>query len=59
MLSESSKKYERGNHFVGVSMWEFEWCPKYRYKMMQNPEKRALVDGCIRQAATRHKIKNS
>ena len=57
ILSESSKKYERGNHFVGVSMWEFEWCPKYRYKMMQNPEKRALVDACIRQAATRHKIK--
>jgi len=56
-LSDSAEKYERGNHFVGVSLWEFEWCPKYRYKMMKNPEKRAIVSACIRQAATRWKIK--
>ena len=56
-LSESYANYEHGNHFVGVSMWKFEWTPKYRYKMMQNSEKRALVDGCIRQAASRWKIK--
>ena len=56
MLSESSDRYDRGNHFVGVSMWEFEWCPKYRYKMMQDPEKRAIVGACIRQAATSWKI---
>ena len=57
LISDSSKKYERGNHFVGVSMWTFEWCPKYRYKMMTNPEKRALVNGCIRFAASSWKIK--
>jgi len=56
-LSEGAEKYERGNHFVGISMWKFEWTPKYRYKMMKNPEKRAIVDACIRQAATRWKIK--
>ncbi len=56
-LSESYKNYEHGNHFVGVSMWKIEWCPKCRYKMMKNPEKRALVDGCIRFAASSWKIK--
>lgn len=56
-LSGSYAAYERANHSVGVSMWKFEWCPKYRYKMMKNSEKRALVDGCIRYAASRWKIK--
>ena len=40
LISESYEKnedkYERGNHHVGISMWEFEWCPKYRYKMFRN-----------------------
>lgn len=61
LFSESGarleSKYERGAHTVGVSMWEFEWKPKYGYAMMQNPEKRAIVSACIRQAATRWKIK--
>jgi len=62
LLSESyiqtnEEKYQRGNHCVGVSMWEFEWCPKYRYRMMKNPEKRALVEACIRRAATCWRIK--
>ena len=61
LLSESGakleSKYERGNHIVGVSMWEFEWKPKYGYAMMKNLEKRAIVAACIRQAATRWKIK--
>ena len=56
-LSESYANYEHGNHFVGVSMRKFEWTPKYRYKMMKNPEKRALVEACIRFAASRWKMK--
>ena len=56
-LSDSYANYEKASHSVGVSMWKFEWAPKYRYKMMQNTEKRALVDGCIRYAASRWKIK--
>ena len=50
-------KYEKGNHWVGVSMWEFEWCPKYRYKMFRKWKYKKLVEACIRYAASRHKIK--
>ena len=61
LLSESYEKnedkYERGNHHVGISMWEFEWCPKYRYKMFRKWKYRKLVEACIRRAATEHKIK--
>ena len=58
LLSESyAEKYERSNHSVGISMWHFEWCTKYRYKMFRKEENRNLVAACIRQAATRHRIK--
>ena len=50
-------RYERGKHFVGISMWEFEWCPKYRYKMFREWNYRKLVEACIRKAASEHKIK--
>ena len=61
LVSESYEKninkYERGNHHVGISMWEFEWCPKYRYKMFRKWKYRKLVEACIRRAASLHKIK--
>ena len=50
-------KYERGNHFVGISMWEFEWVTKYRYKMFRKLKYRKLVEACIRRAASMHGIK--
>ena len=60
LLSESYEKninkYQKGNHHVGVSMWEFEWCPKYRYKMFRKWKYRKLAEACIRKAATEHKI---
>ena len=60
-FSESYRKYEnryeRGNHIVGVSMWEFEWCPKYRYKMFRKWKYKKLVEACIRRAASLHGIK--
>ena len=49
--------YERGSHYVGVSMWHFEWCPKYRYKMFAKFEYKNLAKGCIRRAAFEHRIK--
>jgi len=49
-------KYERGNHIVGVSMWEFEWVTKYRYKMFRKWKYRKLVEACIRRAASLHGI---
>lgn len=60
-LSESYEKfedrYEKGNHIVGISMWEFEWCPKYRYKMFRKWKYKKLVEACIRRAASMHKIR--
>jgi len=62
LVSESYKKiyenkYERNNHIVGVSMWEFEWCPKYRYKMFKKWKYRELVEACISRAASMWGIK--
>ena len=59
-LSEGYNKpetYERGNHYVGISMWHFEWCTKYRYKMFGKFEYQSLAEACIRRAASRHNIK--
>ena len=52
-----ANKYRRNDHSVGVSMWEFEWCPKYRYKMFQKWKYKKLVEACIRRAASLHGIK--
>ena len=58
LLSESfEKRYERSSHAVGISMWHFEWCTKYRYKMFRKEEQKNLMAACIRRAASLHKIK--
>ena len=54
---EHQYKYKRGNHIVGISMWEFEWCPKYRYKIFRKIKYRNMMEACLRKAATRHGIK--
>jgi len=57
-LSENfQEKYSRSKHSVGVSMWHFEWCTKYRYKMFRKQEYRNLITACIRRAASLHEIK--
>ncbi len=48
------------NHFshkIGLNFWHLEWCPKYRYKMMQKLENKNLVAAAIRKAAAEHGIK--
>ena len=58
LISESyEEKYERRSHSVGISMWHFEWCTKYRYKMFRKDEQRNLITACIRRAATMRRIK--
>lgn len=61
LLSESYEKninkYQRNSHSVGVSMWEFEWCPKYRYKIFRKWKYKKLAEACIRRAASLHGIK--
>lgn len=57
-LSESYKNiYERNSHSVGISMWHFEWCSKYRYKMFGKEEYKNLITACIKRAASLHGIK--
>ena len=51
------KKFMKGSHYVGVSMWHFEWCLKYRYKMFAKFKYKNLMSGCIRCSAFEHKIK--
>src|SRR3989344_3965918 len=52
LLSESYERYtdklERNSHSVGISMWDFEWCPKYRYKMFRKWKYKKLIEACIR-----------
>ena len=50
-------KYKKGNHIVGISMWEFEWVTKYRYKMFRKWKYKKLIESCIRRAASMHEIK--
>lgn len=58
LISESyGEKYERSRHSVGISMWHFEWCTKYRYKMFGKEEQRNLITACIRRCATNYGIK--
>lgn len=57
LLSESYEtKYDRGNHYVGISIWHFEWVTKYRYQMFKKGEYKNLITACIRRAASMHKI---
>ena len=51
------EQYERKNHSVGISLWHFEWCTKYRYKMFCKFEYCNLVAACIRKAAFENKIR--
>lgn len=61
ILSESyeeyADRYQRENHMIGISMWEFEWCPKYRYKMFAKWKYRKLIEACVRRAASLHNIR--
>jgi putative transposase len=50
-------QYEKRAHSVGISIWHFEWCTKYRYKMFKKFEYCNLITACIRRAASLHKIK--
>jgi len=58
LISESyTERYERRSHSVGISMWHFEWCTKYRYKMFGKEEQKNLITACIRRAGAMHEIK--
>ena len=58
LISESyAEKYERRSHSVGISMWHFEWCTKYRLKMFRKESQINLITACIRRAASLHDIR--
>ena len=56
-LSEGSEQFDRTHHTIGYSLWKFEWCPKYRYKMFGQWKYKKLAEACIRFAASRWNIK--
>ena len=56
-FSENQNEYVRRAHSVGISIWHFEWCSKYRYKMFGKEEYCNLMGACIRRAAFQHGIK--
>ncbi len=43
-------------HSVGWSTWHFEWCTKYRYKMLGREDIKNLCLIAIREAAKRHRM---
>ena len=47
----------RSSHSVGRNLWVFEWCTKYRFRMMNKFGNKNLVAACIRQVANRHRIR--
>lgn len=49
-------EYERRAHSVGISIWHFEWCTKYRYMMFKKEKYLSLITACIMRAASLHKI---
>jgi len=51
MEIQTKFKYTRNNHSVGDSIWHFEWCPKYRYKMFRKLKYKNLIEACIRKSA--------
>ena len=54
---EGKNEYRRRAYSVGISIWHFEFCSKYRYKMFGKEEYCALMGACIRRAAHEHGIK--
>ncbi len=46
----------RSSHKVGINYWHFEWCTKYRYKMMKKLEIKNLVAATIRKSCKEHRI---
>ncbi|MDI6902711.1 MAG: IS200/IS605 family transposase [Methanocellales archaeon] len=45
-----------GSHRIGQSIYHFEWCPKYRYKMFRREENKKLCEETLRKVAERHNI---
>ena len=51
-----STTLRRTSHKVSKNFWHFEWCTKYRYKMMKRYEIKNLVEATIRKSAKENSI---
>ena len=47
----------KSRHSVGRNLWVFEWCTKYRNRMMRKFGNKNIVAAIIRQVAKRHNIR--
>ncbi len=46
-----SGNFVNATHSVGINSFHFEWCPKYRYRALENPFMRSVVEHSIRETA--------
>jgi putative transposase len=52
-----NQQFRHYSHKVGMNFWHFEWCTKYRYKMMRKFENKNLVEAAIRKSCFENKVK--
>ncbi len=58
LLSASyENSYENRNHNVGISMWHFEWCTKYRYKMFRQEKLKTFCEVAVKECCARNNFK--
>ena len=50
-------EYRRRAHSIGISIWHFEWCTKYRNKMFGKEKYFGMMTACIGRAVSLHEIK--
>jgi putative transposase len=44
------------SHKVGVNVHHFEWCTKYRYRMLKQEKYKIFAEEVLKEVATRHKM---
>ena len=54
LLSESYNRYQKRNHNVGIQIWHFEWCTKYRYKMFLQQKLKSFCEIAIKECCGRN-----
>jgi len=55
-VQSAKMKLISGSHRIGQSVYHFEWCPKYRYKMFKREENKKLCENILDEIAQRHGI---
>ena len=54
MTGSVSESFARNAHSVGQSVYHFEWCPKYRFRVFEEAVLLKACEASLRRAAARH-----